>query len=236
MAGRIVLAGLALWLYAQKPYRPWLVGGEGCIPRQAWANHSRPFPQAGYAYFSPGVFIGKAYYNKKGWLGFFLFYRGISWGVYSSSIWRDLLGRDTLAAQGKLPSLAPETMNTGLGVLLRWEKNRWELVFPLSMHILALTYPFREISLRDGTTYRVRMGPNTFLGGEIGFLLSRKFLEEQGGIFVGIGPCVPFLAGRPAPYALQHIYPDGTGTIQQGRYLLQPSFWSIRLLMATALK
>ncbi|GIV22934.1 MAG: hypothetical protein KatS3mg025_0593 [Bacteroidia bacterium] len=232
MAGRIVLAGLVLGLHAQKPYRPWLFGVEACIPRQSWANHSRPFPQAGYAYFSPGIFVGKAYYNKKGWLGGFFFFRGISWQVNSSAIWRDLLGRDTLAAQGKRPSLAPETMNTGLGVLFRWEKNRWELVCSISMHILGLTYPFREVSLSDGTVYRVRLGSNTFLAGEIGFFLSRKFFWAQEGFFVGLGPCMPFFAGHSAPYSLQHSYPDGSETTQQGSYLLRPTFWSVRLFMA----
>lgn len=227
MGSRACLAALTL-LWAQKPYRPFTLALSPSIPIGAWGASKRPFPKDGYARYSHGFYLAKEYYNRRGILGWFVFFQAISWQMPISRLIQSRLPLGIEIAD-TIPILRLPFSNVGgFGIIYRQQiGEKSYLTIPLDLRIAYVGYPLWSVPLKGGGEARLLVESNSYLG--IGISPSFWYrIDPIRRLYAGGGIGYAFIDGRPSYYNFSYTLKPGEVSAQRESYYLPPRYVEIR--------
>ncbi|MDW8134015.1 MAG: hypothetical protein RMJ66_03005 [Bacteroidia bacterium] len=223
-------------MWAQVKYNPFLVGAEAVFPTQRWGNHQGSFPNAGYAMPAPAFHVSKSYYKSGRHWGWFFFGKVIWWQLRRGVFLERL---STLAGAPALSSLkggSPHSMVAGIGTAIRWFRSRWQVILPVDLHIMSLSYPTYEGRLSDGSEISIRLHMNTFLGvGISGRVHYDLPILRRWSPSLSIGGYFPMLWGMPTKLIVREVESDGEVRVSERRYYLIPTYWGVQTSLSLVL-
>lgn len=230
--GRAALVAIIGMLVGQKPDRPIFVGVLSAFPTGRWGSMKGPFPETGYSGYSIGAMGAKAHYNRKGSLGWFIFFQAISWEVSRQKIASSLTGSPISDTTNLSRLQLPFSNIGGAGVIYRKILSpSWHLTIPIDLRITYLSYRFWELNKPSGEKLFILMHSNSFIGFGVSPTVWRRIEEGKKG-FIGFGISYPLVWGRAAPYTIKVISPSGEVSEKTQSYYLPPQYIELQFLLA----
>lgn len=230
--GRTALVAIIGILVGQKPDRPVLVGISSAFSTGRWGSKKGPFPETGYSGHSVGAMGAKAYYNRKGNLGGFIFFQVISWEVSRRRIVSSLTGSPISDTTNLSRLQFPFSNIGGAGLIYRKILSPdWHLTIPIDLRITYVSYHFWELNKPSGEKLLILMQSNSFIGFGISPTVWKRIEEGKKG-FIGFGVSYPLVWGRAAPYTIKVISPSGEVSEKTQSYYLPPRYIELQVLLA----
>ncbi|MCS7296639.1 MAG: hypothetical protein RMK19_03995 [Bacteroidia bacterium] len=225
MASRAFLAGLSL-IFAQKLYRPFVIGGSGLYPMGAWQEKRHPFPAGGHIRYAVGLYGAKEYYNRQGRLGWFPFFQLIQWSLNQQSFFSSFVSQETISS---LRSRSPLSNIGGLGVVYRFPlKTGLWCAFSGDLRIAYVSYPSWELLLKSGEVLRILIESNSYIGCAVSPTLWVDLLQNKKTLF-GISMSYPLLWGKPSFFTYSLLRDTLQLQSERRSYSLSPSWIELRL-------